>query len=298
MRTLGGEGNQVGADLGIAAQEAVEVAPAEHGEAAVIERGDVGRAPLAAQQCHLAEELTGALGVDALSVDGDLHLALGDQVQGVGGIPRADQALAWLRGQGLEMQHQFIAFQRAAQEAERERRAEADRPVIGEITELWRRFGVAREAAGKSVVECYNAAGVVYGVPDADEVTRLENGEAKYAANTKLPYGYSCYLSDIHRFTRVADLLGVSLDYLCGLTDDPAPRDEQRAGVDLAAPEWQAGNPPKEGEYYACFDIGKNACRLATWSGWDWRFAGGATIEAPCLGWWPLPASMSAKEGA
>ena len=91
----------------------------------------------------------------------------------------------------------------------------------------------------------------------------------------------------------------MSLDYLCGLTDGPLPpRDEQTVGVDLAAPEWQAGNPPKEGEYYACFDIGKNACRLATWSGWDWRFAGGATIEAPCLGWWPLPARASAKEGA
>lgn len=70
------------------------------------------------------------------------------------------------------------------------------------------------------------------------------------------------------------------------------------SSVDLAAPEWQTGEPPKAGEYYACFDIGKNACRLATWSGWDWRFAGGATIEAPCLGWWPLPARMSAKEGA
>ena len=199
----------------------------------------------------------------------------------------------------LSTQDRLKTNKRAAQKAERERQAVADRPVIGEITELWRRFGVARAAAGKSVVECYNAAGVVYGIPDADEVTRLENGEAKYAANTKLPYGYSCYLDDIHRFTRVADLLGVSLDYLCGLTDDPLPpRDEQTVCVDLAAPEWQAGNPPKAGEYYACFDIGKNACRLATWSGWDWRFVGGATIEAPCLGWWPLPARASAKEGA
>lgn len=98
---------------------------------------------------------------------------------------------------------------------------------------------------------------------------------------------------------KLALTLGTTMDYLCGLTDDPLPpRDEQTVGVDLAAPEWQTGNPPKEGEYYACFDIGKNACRLATWSGWDWRFAGGATIEAPCLGWWPLPARMSAKEGA
>lgn len=98
---------------------------------------------------------------------------------------------------------------------------------------------------------------------------------------------------------KLALTLGTTMDYLCGLTDEPLPpRDEQTVGVDLAAPEWQAGNPPKAGEYYACFDIGKNACRLATWSGWDWRFAGGATIEAPCLGWWPLPARMSAKEGA
>lgn len=272
----------------------------------------------------------------------------------------------------LSTQDQLKTDKRAAQKAERERQAEADRPVIGEITELWRRFGVARAAAGKSVAECYNAAGVVYGVPDADEVVQLENGEAKYAANTKLPYGYNCYLSDIHRFTRVADLLGVSLDYLLCRSDEPQsvssldtdpaalvwhepdvkppegahivfidengvadedvyvsgrlksgwadweevvlwtlhpddPAQPETAsekqlttlcGVDLAAPEWQAGNPPKAGEYYACFDIGKNACRLATWSGWDWRFVGGATIEAPCLGWWPLPARASAKEGA
>ena len=272
----------------------------------------------------------------------------------------------------LSTQDQLKTDKRAAQKAERERQAEADRPVIGEITELWRRFGVARAAAGKSVAECYNATGVVYGVPDADEVVRLENGEAKYAANTKLPYGYSCYLDDIHRFTRVADLLGVSLDYLLCRSDEPQsvssldtepaalvwhepdvkppegahivlidengvvdedvyvsgrlesgladweevvlwtlhpydPTQPETASekqlttlcaVDLAAPEWQAGNPPKEGEYYACFDIGKNACRLATWSGWDWRFAGGATIDAPCLGWWPLPARGPAKEGA
>lgn len=65
----------------------------------------------------------------------------------------------------------------------------------------------------------------------------------------------------------------------------------------VGEPEWRTGEPPKSGEYYACFDIGKNACRLATWSGWDWRFAGGATIEAPCLGWWPLPARVPAEEG-
>ena len=70
--------------------------------------------------------------------------------------------------------------------------------------------------------------------------------------------------------------------------DDPAQPET------VGEPEWRTGEPPKSGEYYACFDIGKNACRLATWSGWDWRFVGGATIEAPCLGWWPLPARVPA----
>ena len=193
----------------------------------------------------------------------------------------------------LSTQDKLKSDKRATQKAERERQADADRPVIDEITELWRRFGVARAAAGKSVAECYNAAGVVYGTPAEETVMRLECGESKYTTGTKLPYGYSCYLDDVHRFTRVADLLGVSLDYLLGRSDELSP-----APAPSAAPEWQAGNPPKAGEYYACFDIGKNACRLATWSGWDWRFVGGATIEAPCLGWWPLPARVSAKEGA
>ena len=187
------------------------------------------------------------------------------------------------------------AKKRADQRAERERQAEADRPVIGEITELWRRFGVARAAAGKSVVECYNAAGV-YGVPDADEVVRLENGEAKYATNTKLPYGYSCYLDDIHRFTRVADLLGVSLDYLLGRSDELSP-----APAQSAAPEWQTGAPPKGGEYYCRFDCGgMDLYQVATWDRIleRWQFRHGAKVDAPCLGWWPLPSRASAKEGA
>ena len=74
--------------------------------------------------------------------------------------------------------------------------------------------------------------------------------------------------------------------------------DEPTQPKTVGEPEWRTGEPPKSGEYYACFDIGKNACRLATWSGWDWRFVGGATIEAPCLGWWPLPARVPAEEGA
>lgn len=182
----------------------------------------------------------------------------------------------------LAKQDAMKTKKRADQRAERERQAEADRAVIGEIKELWRRFGVARAAAGKSVAECYNAAGVVYGVPDADEVVRLENGEAKYAANTKLPYGYSCYLDDIHRFTRVADLLGVSLDYLCGLTDDPAPKPPTLFSVDLCSPVWlplDAEHWPTEGALVVLSyetGLGGSSYLVA-------RCAGGADDEYPFI---------------
>lgn len=214
----------------------------------------------------------------------------------------------------LAKQDAMKTKKRADQRAERERQAEADRAVIGEIKELWRRFGVARAAAGKSVAECYNAADVVYGVPDADEVTRLENGEAKYATNTKLPYGYSCYLSDIHRFTRVADLLGVSLDYLCGLTDDPAPKPPTLFSVDLCSPVWlplDAAHWPTEGALVVLSyetGLGGSSYLVA-------RCAGGADEEYPfistdagttvddiikcrCDRWMPLAECSRGKEGA
>ena len=214
----------------------------------------------------------------------------------------------------LAKQDAMKTKKRADQRAERERQAEADRAVIGEIKELWRRFGVARAAAGKSVAECYNAADVVYGVPDADEVTRLENGEAKYATNTKLPYGYSCYLSDIHRFTRVADLLGVSLDYLCGLTDDPAPKPPTLFSVDLCSPVWQpldAAHWPEEGALVVLgyeTGLGGSSYLVA-------RCAGGADDEYPfistdagttvddivecrCDRWMPLAECRRGGEGA
>ncbi len=187
---------------------------------------------------------------------------------------------------------------RAAKKAERERQAEADRPAIEEIRELWDAFGVARVAAGKSVEECYRAAGVgKWSTPNEDEVMALEYGEAKFAANTKLPYGYSCYLDDVHHFTRVADLLGVSLDYLLCRKNAP-----QAVSESDTAPEWRTGTPPREGEYYCRFDCG--GTEVYQNAHWDnalrhWRFGrGGVEVEAECLGWWPLPEKVTKEDEA
>ena len=164
------------------------------------------------------------------------------------------------------------------------------------------------------MAECYNAAGVVYAVPDADEVVRLENGEAKYATNTKLPYGYSCYLDDIHRFTRVADLLGVSLDYLCGLTDDPAPKPPTLFSADLCSPEWlplDAEHWPTEGALVVLsYETGLGGssyfvARCAGSADDQYPFIStdaGTTVddivECRCDRWMPLAECGRGKEGA
>lgn len=198
----------------------------------------------------------------------------------------------------LATQDKMKSDKRAAQKAARQQQAEADRPAINEIIQLWDRFGKARAEAGKSVSDCYGAAGVKYGAPDEDEVMRLECGEAKYATNTKLPYGYSCYLDDIHRFTRVADLLGVSLDYLLGRTDNPnvttGPAGDPPAEGRLPLGFTHGMNrPPKAGPYYCKFDCDGTTLRQLAW--WDsalnaWLFKkNGTKINAKCLKWFPLP---------
>ena len=196
----------------------------------------------------------------------------------------------------LDAHEKLKADKRAAQKAERERQAEADRPVIAEIMELWRRFGIARSLAGKSAAECYAAAGVQYGAPDEAKVMQLECGEAKSSTFTALPYGYSCNLDAVHRFTRVADLLGVSLDYLLGRTEAMQPVSD----LDTA-PAWRTGEPTEAGNYYCRFSCdGCEVYQIAAWNAvlHQWEMLRGVPVEAEALGWWPLPPRVAEKEGA
>lgn len=204
----------------------------------------------------------------------------------------------------LPTQDKMKSDKRAAQKAARQLQVEHDRPIVDEIILLWDRFGKARAMAGKSVVDCYNAAGCKYGIPDEDETLRLECGEAKYATNTKLPYGYCCYLDDVHRFTCVADVLGVSLDYLFGRTDNPNVTTGS-ANIPPAegymTPKFTDGvnRPSKDGPYYCKFDCEGTVLRQLAW--WDsalhaWLFKkNGTKVDAKCLKWFPLPEEQAGE---
>lgn len=81
-------------------------------------------------------------------------------------------------------------------------------------------------------------------------------------------------------------ILKCSADYLLGLTDD------LHGGGELAV-KWMDGQPSKEGQYVAKFRImGEDAppmIKLAFWKNFGWCFNNGATIDAECIGWWPIP---------
>lgn len=98
-------------------------------------------------------------------------------------------------------------------------KAERDRPSVEKISALWQRFGLAREMSFKDIEDCKKALGIPHLPYDEEETMKLECGEAKISPETKLPFGYSCYLSEISRLIALADLFNCSLDYLLCRTD-------------------------------------------------------------------------------
>lgn len=168
------------------------------------------------------------------------------------------------------------ADKRAARKAEIAAEREADRPKVEKITAIWKRFGMERTSAGRSVKAVKKAMGSYYWSEEQTKYENLESGKAKITAGTKLPSGTN--IEDVSRLIALADMFGCSLDYLLCRTDDPQPKtaeavpesgtiwhpisEEPPAGVDLV---WVDGQGYSDtGVYY-----------------------GGQTIEANCTIQWP-----------
>lgn len=194
---------------------------------------------------------------------------------------------------------QLKADAEAQRQQEQQAREERERPKVEQIKALWKRFGEARAAAGKSVKECYDAAGMYYadGAKDAHE--RREQLEGGFSENTPLPYGYSCFLSEARRYVDLADLLGVSLDYLLCRTDDPMGFAPQPEGQ-LVLNGWMPGGtlPRTPCDAVAYFDLGGVTTRLVCWfDGETFRDSPtGDVIEFKPVRWMMLPPVVSESD--
>lgn len=140
---------------------------------------------------------------------------------------------------------QLKADAKAQKQQEAQAEEERERPKVEQIQALWKRFGEARAAAEKSVEECYEAAGMYYGEGDGKKQEKRERLEGSFNGNTKLPYGYGCYLRDVQAYVKLADLLGVSLDYLLCRTDEPAGFAPQPEGQLMFAGWMPGGTLPR-----------------------------------------------------
>ena len=174
---------------------------------------------------------------------------------------------------------------------------ERNRPDVEQITELWVRFAQARTLAGKSMEEYVKAAGIY-----TDEATKKrwpeqEKGK-KITRDSGLPYsgGHGTSLWDVRRLRKAADVLGCSLDYLLCRTDEPQPvASTSETVISFEKPQWNTGTPGVIGSYYCQVDIGGDRGKNLLygsywWNGESWLFKpGGADINFPVVGWWPLP---------
>lgn len=174
-------------------------------------------------------------------------------------------------------------------------RAEHDRPRVDPITELWARFGKARQASGLSMSE-YLAAAKIRAIPQMEKKHEDYEQGKKIKGDTCLPYngGYGMSLYEIKSLCKAADVLGVSLDYLLCRTDNPNGLGDAPQGDGWITLTWIDGfRPPHEPRHaVAIFDCeGARIRQLVYWDGEVWRFKpGGPKVDAKCLHWFPVPA--------
>lgn len=126
--------------------------------------------------------------------------------------------------------------------------------------DLWAHFETARETAGISYRELVKAANLYDMGPYRDAYLAHPEDLDKIS---QLPYGFGC-VDNFKNLVVVADILGVSVDYLLGL-DAPAP-----AG---ASGIWKSGEPEEPGHYIAVYDFnndGKLKTEEMYWNGHGW----------------------------
>ena len=192
---------------------------------------------------------------------------------------------------------------KAQKQQEQAAQEERERPQVDQIKALWKRFGEARAAAGKPMEACLEALDINFRVEErVREWGKLERLEGTFHENTQLPYSYNCWLGDVRRYVKLADLLGVSLDYLLCRTDDPAGFAPGSGLCDaegqLVFNGWMPGGtlPKTPCDVVADFDLGtgntvREPCQFFN-GGFCWP-QDHEPIDLPVVRWMMLPPVVS-----
>ena len=159
--------------------------------------------------------------------------------------------------------------------------------IAGKIHDNTEQEITAADAAGVDIKEIL--AALFYGgnaedVRDEDAQAVRDFADGGDAANvTDLPWEFP------EELIYVADLVHCSTDYLLGRTDELQPAPATPAAEPL---QFRSGTPTEKTLAWCAFTIeGKEITTAAVW--WPhlgkWCFEHGASIDAECVGWYPLP---------
>ena len=174
----------------------------------------------------------------------------------------------------------------------KDEREAAEEKAAKEAKKAARKYQVPTQENARRLLKAIDAAGLedsvvipweYYSSYPVSDVRRFAEGDFE---NSGSWYGARLAPEALCKPAKVCELLKCSADYLLGLTDD------LHGGGELAV-KWMDGQPSKEGQYVAKFRIkGEDAppmIKLAFWKNFGWCFNNGATIDAECIGWWPIP---------
>lgn len=112
------------------------------------------------------------------------------------------------------------------------------------------------------------------------ELRKVASGEALEGKDFYSPG----YLPSRENVIQLSKKLGCSTDYLLGLTDELRPT--------AAEPKWHTGEPAESCTCAAKFMVpgmDEPMMSIAKWDGYRWAFRKGGSVEAECVGWFPLP---------
>ena len=160
---------------------------------------------------------------------------------------------------------------------EKQLQEEREKPVIEQIKDLWHRFGVARNAADKTVREFKKHLGHYYFGDEDQTYVEKECLEAKFTTQTELPYGYDLQLSNINLLVKTAQLFGCSVDYLLGVSD------QLKTGEADSSPTAQNDTAPPSVMWYSREIEPPVGVKIVVVTGEGWaennRYAGGGYLD-------------------
>ena len=183
---------------------------------------------------------------------------------------------------------------RAAKKQEEIAREAREAPRKEFVRNCYQRVGELREAKGVGVEDFIRASEICPIASDAEKLQRLESG--RVSPDDRLP-GY-IYADSARRLIAVADLLGCSIDYLLGRTDDVNPA----KNVPNVGTGWRTGEPDEPGVYATVGffpDSIDPFLELYKWDGAQWCFSDSsgtplAGYDIQVQYWLPIPPKVGA----